>query len=305
MNKKVIAVIVTYNRKELLNKVLDAVINQTFPLEKIIIVDNNSNDGTCDYIADQLTSNVEYKNTGANLGGAGGFYFGFQAAEQYEYDYLWLMDDDLMPAQECLEILLNSNPTGIVQPVRYNLNETVAELSPLTYDLSNPFKLNPKGVSVKDYLSREMSPGNLIKIEAIPFEGPLISKAAIKKIGFPEPRFFIFCDDIEYAIKARRADIEIICNLKAKAYRLLVNNQGNDLLSWKGYFMLRNLFYLHKKYGANTLVRNKPIMLALGYAASCALKGQFSQFRIIWRAFWDSDTLKNTEKFKPGIKKIN
>lgn len=303
MNKDVIAVIVTYNRKELLSKVIDAVVNQSYPLKKILIIDNNSNDGTQQSIVNKLSSTVEYINTGGNLGGAGGFNFGFKEADKYAYDYLWLMDDDLMPARDCLEILMASNPEGIVQPIRYNLDETCAELSPLTYDLTNPFKLNPKGTPLKVYLDQRKTDEHLVNIEAIPFEGPLIARKAVVEIGFPNPDFFIFCDDIEYAIKAKRKKIPIVCNLNAKAYRLLVNNQGSDLLSWKGYFMLRNLFYLHRNYGTNFFVRNKPLVLAIGYGCSCILKGQFKQLKVLWRAFWDAGTLKNTEKFKPGAKK--
>ncbi|MGV3344205.1 glycosyltransferase [Enterobacteriaceae bacterium LUAb1] len=303
MNNDVIAVIVTYNRKELLKKVISAVSHQSHPLKKIIIVDNNSNDGTLEYIAEFLSESITYENTGGNLGGAGGFYFGFQAAEKYGYDYLWLMDDDFMPTIDCLERLLEGNPTGITQPVRFNLDESCAELSPLSYNLSNPFILNPKGESIKDYLKKNDNELQLVDIEAISFEGPLIPRWVVEKIGFPDPRFFIFCDDIEYAIKAKRKKIPIKCDLRAKAYRLLVNNQKNDLLSWKGYFMLRNLFYLHKKYGVNFFVRRKPVLLATGYAVACLMKGQFSQIYIIWRAFWDSTTLSNTELFKPGVRK--
>lgn len=303
MHKDVVAVIVTYNRKELLSKVVNAVVNQSYPLKKILIVDNNSTDGTKESVSEQLTSVVEYINTGGNLGGAGGFHFGFKEAEKHGYDYLWLMDDDLMPAYNCLENLLSTEPQGIAQPVRYSLEEKCVELSPLTYDLSNPLKLNPKGVPLKEYLEKNDVENRLINIEAIPFEGPLISRKAVIDIGFPNPDFFIFCDDIEYAIKAKRKDIPIVCDLSAKAYRLLVNNQGDDLLSWKGYFMLRNLFYLHKNYGTNLLVRNKPVVLAIGYGCSCILKGQLRQLSVLWCAFWDSSTLKNTERFKPGAKK--
>ncbi|EKM0503727.1 glycosyltransferase, partial [Escherichia coli] len=38
---KIIAVIVTYRRKNFLDKVLSALLNQTVPLHKIIVVDNN------------------------------------------------------------------------------------------------------------------------------------------------------------------------------------------------------------------------------------------------------------------------
>ncbi|HGX8739230.1 TPA: glycosyltransferase [Escherichia coli] len=69
MNKEVIAVIVTYNRKALLLKVIDAVINQSYPLKKILIIDNNSTDGTEMFISNRLSDVVKYKNTGDNLGG--------------------------------------------------------------------------------------------------------------------------------------------------------------------------------------------------------------------------------------------
>ncbi|HEB1166424.1 TPA: glycosyltransferase [Escherichia albertii] len=303
MNKAVIAIIVTYNRKELLSKVIDAVSSQSYPLKKILIVDNNSSDGTKDLVSHKISPLIEYKNTGGNFGGAGGFYHGFIEAEKYTYDYLWLMDDDFMPTIDCLEKLVSNSPRGITQPVRYNLDETCAELSPLTYDLSNPFKINPKGVPLNKYLKDLVEKPEYIDIEAIPFEGPLISRDVVEKIGYPDPRFFIFCDDIEYAIKAKRMGIPIKCDLRAKAYRLLVNNQSNDLLSWKGYFMLRNLFYLHKKYGTNVFIRYKPVMLSIGYALSCIMKYRFSQLPIIWRAFWDSSSLNNTELYKPGVKR--
>ncbi|WP_345768830.1 glycosyltransferase [Citrobacter amalonaticus] len=303
MIKDIVAVIVTYNRKDLLNKVVDAVVNQSYPLRKILIIDNNSSDGTKESVTSKLSSIVEYINTGGNLGGAGGFHFGFKEAEKYHYDYLWLMDDDLMPAHDCLENLLSTNPQGIVQPVRYNLDESCAELSPIRYDLSNPLKLNPKGTPLKVYLEKNKNSERLVNIEAIPFEGPLISRKVVIEIGFPNPDFFIFCDDIEYAIKSKRKGIPIVCDLRAKAYRLLVNNQGNDLLSWKGYFMLRNLFYLHKNYGTNIFVRYKPTVLAIGYGCSCLARGQIKQLKVLWRAFWDASLLKNTERFKPGIKK--
>lgn len=303
MIKDIVAVIVTYNRKELLGKVVDAVANQSYPLKKILIIDNNSSDGTKEVVTSKLSSIVEYINTGGNLGGAGGFHFGFKEAEKYQYDYLWLMDDDLMPARDCLENLLSTNPLGIVQPVRYNLDETCAELSPIQYDLSNPLKLNPKGTPLKVYIEKNKNSERLVNIEAIPFEGPLISRKVVMEIGFPNPDFFIFCDDIEYAIKSKRKGIPIVCDLNAKAYRLLVNNQGNDLLSWKGYFMLRNLFYLHKNYGTNIFVRYKPIVLAIGYGCSCLARGQIKQVKVLWHAFWDASLLKNTERFKPGKKK--
>ena len=75
--KKVIAVIVTYNRKELLKESINALLKQNYKNLRILIIDNNSTDGTKEHISEELKNeNVIYENTGENLGGAGGFNYG-------------------------------------------------------------------------------------------------------------------------------------------------------------------------------------------------------------------------------------
>lgn len=79
---RVAAVVVTYNRKELLRQNLAALLNQEDYSTDIIIVDNASSDGTADIISKEFNvSQVVYKNTGANLGGAGGCQYGVREAK--------------------------------------------------------------------------------------------------------------------------------------------------------------------------------------------------------------------------------
>ncbi|WP_295266446.1 glycosyltransferase, partial [Veillonella sp.] len=91
----VVAIVVTYNRLELLKECIQALQSQSLALD-ILVVDNNSNDGTRGYIEKlALTNkNIIYKNTGENLGGAGGFNFGLKIAAKMDYEYVWIMDDD-------------------------------------------------------------------------------------------------------------------------------------------------------------------------------------------------------------------
>ena len=75
--KSVAAVVVTYNRKELLKEAIDALLMQSVAEADVLVVDNASTDGTKDYIADYIDQGqIIYINTGENLGGAGGFNFG-------------------------------------------------------------------------------------------------------------------------------------------------------------------------------------------------------------------------------------
>ena len=142
MNKSntVCAVLVTYNRKDLLLECLDGLLKQTIPIDAIYIIDNASTDGTESllktnkYISSlppvdllepyesHLTFVIEEPNTASkgvqileskveiyyvrmneNTGGAGGFNEGMQRAYSKGYDWLWIMDDDAEPQADGLE----------------------------------------------------------------------------------------------------------------------------------------------------------------------------------------------------------
>lgn len=290
---RVNALIVTFKRKELLAKVIEGVIFQSYKLNKIIIIDNNSNDGTQELVSSiQAVSEIkiDYFNTGANLGGAGGFCYGFEKAMQEKFDYLWIMDDDLLPSVDCLEVMLaNANESKITQPIRYNLDGSCAEYSPTKFDLSSPFIMRPKKETVLDKMSMpNIKAEEEIAIDGIPFEGPLIPYQIIEKVGLPNKNFFIFYDDLDYAIRTKKAGFEIVCNTKAVAKRLLVNNQSTDLRSWKGYFMLRNFFHIHRVHGQNTIVRIRPLLIALLYISKELLFFRKDTALVCWHALLDA-----------------
>ena len=98
MTNDIVAIIVTYNRKELLKESILSLFQQTYQNFSIYIIDNASTDGTYEYINDMLDNDrLYYFNTGKNLGGAGGFSFGIKEAVQNGFSYLWIMDDDTLP----------------------------------------------------------------------------------------------------------------------------------------------------------------------------------------------------------------
>ena len=114
MKLNIAAVIVTFNRKELLIKCIEAVIGQTFLPQTIIIIDNASTDGTeellrkkgfCDGSVNGIT--LYYERLSKNSGGAGGFYFGIKRAQEASYDAVWVMDDDGLPDKDCLKNMIS------------------------------------------------------------------------------------------------------------------------------------------------------------------------------------------------------
>ena len=75
----VMAVVVTFNRLDLLKQCVEALRAQTAPCH-ILIVDNASTDGTGQWAASQ--AGLSYRSTGSNLGGAGGFNRGMRWAAE-------------------------------------------------------------------------------------------------------------------------------------------------------------------------------------------------------------------------------
>ena len=108
--KKILAVVVTYNRKELLSECIEALLKQECDFLDVLIIDNASTDGTRRYI-DKYVKNkrVLYENTGSNIGGSGGFNYGMKKGVELGYDYIWLMDDDTIVKKDSLTNLLKAD----------------------------------------------------------------------------------------------------------------------------------------------------------------------------------------------------
>src|SRR5918992_4283398 len=109
----VCALVVTYNRKELLRACLDAIARQTVQPAELILVDNASTDGTPELLRERGyldRPEVSYLRLERNLGSSGGFARGFETARESSAEWLWTMDDDAEPTPDCLRLLLDSPP---------------------------------------------------------------------------------------------------------------------------------------------------------------------------------------------------
>lgn len=269
--ESVAVVIVTFNRADLLSGMLDGLAAQTHPPQAVFVIDNASGDHTRD-VLDRRDLPLRVTHSSENLGGAGGFHLGVGQAYDAGFDRIWLMDDDVVPAPDCLAVLM-AHPGPCLMAVREDLEGRLVEKSALHFDLKNPLRMRPKTSSVdQTYASRADLPAELA-IENVAFEGFMTHRRVIDAIGLPDPSFFIFYDDVDFAVRARRAGFTILALRDARLVRQLDFNQQHDLDTWKGFYMFRNLFVVHFRYGENALVRFKPWLIVLAVLLFSPLRG--------------------------------
>lgn len=186
---KIVAIVVTYNRLELLKENVKALVNQSYIDQlDIIIIDNASTDGTDQYLKSINIPNIFCFNTGKNIGGAGGFNYGLKIAIKKGYNYFWLMDDDTIPDYDALEKLVLAKKI---------LNNQYGFLSSkVLWKDNTPCLMNePKYFNSKiDMISHK----NYIPIKQASFVSIFISKKIVKEVGLPIKEFFIWGDDVEY-----------------------------------------------------------------------------------------------------------
>jgi GT2 family glycosyltransferase len=236
----VAVVVVTYNRRQLLGELIESLLAQNRPPDAIIVVDNASSDYTAELMVELAHRHpvIEYLRQSHNLGGSGGFHQGVKRAYERGFDWMWLMDDDVRAVPYALDGLLRfTGQAGCIHGRRYDFDG-----KPFFWQTRFHEKLGI-GLPV---------PGNVFNNGPVfptnigVFEGMLISREVVSKIGFPDPRFFITWDDTIYGWLASKVDRVIYVDHYALERRRpqkqinLVIRHLNDASDLYRYHYIRN-----------------------------------------------------------------
>ncbi|GAW52110.1 MULTISPECIES: glycosyltransferase family 2 protein [unclassified Nocardioides] len=287
MSETVAIVVVTYNRAGLLAHMLTGLAALDRLPDAVIVVDNASTDHTPDVLAAATNPGLQVVRPEDNLGGAGGFHLGVQTAHQQGFDRIWLMDDDVVPAPDCLSVLM-AQDEACLMAVREDSAGDLVEKAAIRFDLANPLAIRPKTAMVEtEYRARHRMPER-VELHNVAFEGFMVHREVVDAIGLPDPSFFIFYDDVDYALRARRAGFRIWAVRDAVLVRQLDFDQQHDLSGWKGYYMYRNLFVVHLRYGENALVRLKPWLVTAVVVLLSPVRGGRAEARNVIRAMRDA-----------------
>lgn len=287
------AVVVTYNRKEELIKNIETIMNQKLVVDKYYIIDNHGNDGTEEYLKSKKilpNERIIYVYLDKNIGGAGGFYTGLKMAYDDGYDYICLMDDDGRPENENMMLNLVNKANMLRRE-----NELLLLNSLVCSSDGNQlsFGLN-ETVSTKQEAIKNMDDNGLIMNYINPFNGTLVSRALIDKIGFPNKDFFIKGDETDYFRRSIKAGAYVATVVDSNYYHpALQKNEmrflwkkirGSSEAAWKEYYRARNYTYMYTRNNEKRYIKEniKQIIFALKFN-----KNRFKTIKMIIKGWKD------------------
>lgn len=251
---KVAAVIVTYNRLELLKESLAALKSQTRLPDRVYVVNNCSTDGTTEYLAAVSSDGglVRTVDLERNIGGAGGFSTGIKGAVEDGYDYVWVMDDDTVPTPAALERLLAA--FSAVDNVGFAVSKAV-------WTDGMPHKMNCPGLEAasrdRSWMFNDLSRPDLpvFRVRSATFVSMLISSEAVRAVGLPIADFFIWADDIEFSGRIVSAGFTgLYVDNSVVVHKTPDNYFGHPQCTpvegaWKFYYQARNTSYMRRRSG--------------------------------------------------------
>ena len=246
----VCAIVVTFNRSQLLKRCLSALQKQ-LPDADIWVVNNASSDDTLELLARDFPA-ISLLDLPANVGGAGGFEAGMRHAYEAGYKYLWLMDDDGVPEENCLhELLQRATPQRVTVPVQQDGQQTYGAV----IGWNNRRDVTPEIVETEKPVTGKFT---------FAFVGPLIGRDVVQRVGFPRGDFFIWFDDFEYALRIHRhRDLQIVIVPQARFFHDIYHeirqvkrfgrvSERATQAAWKTYYGTRNSFLVARAgFGSN------------------------------------------------------
>ncbi len=262
------AIVVTHNRQELLRECLIALLGQSHPVEKILVIDNASTDGTAAMVARDFPADARPKiqvlSLAQNVGGAGGFHEGLRVADaETEADWFWLLDDDTIPAPDALEQLLAAWE-------RFPEAQKPSLLA--SKSLWNDGSLHPMNVpQIKlgdaegSCLAAQLA---TLSIRTATFVSLLLRRGCVERHGLPLADYFIWGDDTEYSARILQRETGVLVPASVVTHKTATSYGPVEGSAARFYYFVRNNLWM--------------LLWSSAWTPSEKIKMAVAYFRIIW-----------------------
>lgn len=311
MGNKVTAVIVTYNRREKLEKAL--AIYLASKIAALVVVDNASTDGTGAYLRTLADPRLHVVSLPENGGGAGGFHEGMKYVHETVRDYDWLVaqDDDAYPDAGTLDKFIASpgpqDADAIIAAVYYP-DGGICEMNRPGF---LPFKTWRQTLATlrRGNAGFHIDSGHYLEKRRCPvdfasFVGLFIHKRVVEKMGFPDKDWFIYGDDLDYTTGLTGAGFRMVFDPGITFYHDCRSlnagsvNQKTYSSLWRTYFMYRNGLIIYKRLAGALFFPVLLYKLASWLLAARVHQDKAGYFRLLWLSVVDGLSGDRRKKLK-------
>ena len=294
----VFAVVLTYNRKDLLRQCLNSVFAQSRPSDEVIVIDNCSSDGTADMLRAEWGDRVQVHIVSRNIGASGGFNIGIRIAYQGGADFIWVMDDDVMPEPDALAKLVEAD--------QFLLDERV----PHAFVLSCAWTEDGKVTNVPKVDTRRTASGyenwplflerKMVPVTRATFVSILLPRTIIAQYGLPLAPMFIWGEDAEYTLRITKeypgffvGDSKVVHLRQLSGTLSIVTEVNRTRLKYHRH-MVRNQMYTARVYSTRFDYFRHAIR-QVGLLLTLVRRGAFEKAGIVFAGLIESFS------FRPSI----
>ena len=283
---RIVAVVVTRDRPQLLLQVLAALQSQHLPPDHVVVVDNGSGPETRAVLARFPV--LEVLRPGGNLGGAGGFALGMRQALAGGCDWIWLLDDDAVPRPDALARLAKALASHI------GAAGAPGAVAPAVFEFGALALAHRRRYHLFSGIERVIAPADYcraaVPVDTASFVGLLVSARAAAACGLPDAALFLSYEDTDYCLRLRRAGWPLwlapgsaVDHLRAPAGRMRAGP-----ISPRHYYNLRNRVVVARRHAHLPRLAGS-IATLTGLALWLACRGRFRKgaWRIVRQALSD------------------
>ena len=283
MGESVCAVVVTYNRRELLAECLEALLGQSRNVDQILIVDNASTDGTSEMLAARgylANPAVRHLRLSANVGGAGGFHAGVEAAYENGHTWMWLLDDDTIPERDALRLLFAARERFPTEDRPDLLASRVLWTDGTPHPMNTCIPKKPSDAS-----TAAAQQHGLESIRATSFVSMLFHRRFVEALGLPIAGYFIWSDDIEYSARILRQNFGVLVPDSIVLHKTANKHSSVTAEPSRFYYHVRNTCWMLLRSGAWSLPEKLPHLWSLALTIQARVRRSPSKSKMMQAVF--------------------
>ncbi len=246
---RVTAVLVAYNRRELLRESLAALAAQRRPVDRLVVVDNASDDGSVEVAAEMLEAwgeRARHIELTENTGGAGGFATGIAAAVvEDDTDWVWVMDDDTVPGPDALAGALET-----YERYRASGPDDLAVMGSRvvwTDGEDHPMNTPKPKIRASEAERARAASVDAMEIRSISFVSAFLRAARVREQGLPIADYFLWNDDFEYSARLLRGARGLYVPASVVTHRTVKRGSSDQDPGPRFFYEVRNKLWVFRR----------------------------------------------------------